>query len=120
MRMNGVCAIFGTPWIGDEIATWGFGQDVAVAMDGTVRPYFPAPPSGNQLELRRDGSAALVDPATGAVLADLRPAAGVMWAGTLGTPWVTPDGRGKLQLGAAGKGACENVGNFKVELAPFD
>ena len=114
--MNGVCALVSSPWLGDEVVAWGFGEDALVAMDGTVSAYSPPAPTGPRMDLRADGSAALVDAGTGAVLAELRPGPGVVWAGYFGFPWVTPDGRGKPQLGAGGKGACENVGMFSVEL----
>ncbi|GMV85544.1 MAG: hypothetical protein AMXMBFR80_13990 [Dehalococcoidia bacterium] len=122
MRLNGVCALLGSPWIGDEIATRGFGEDVRVAMDGTVRPYAPAPPEGPVSTFLPHG-VALLDRAGGEAIAELSLPDGVLvswFSSSEGVHGVTADGRGMFQLGAGGKGWCENVGAFKVELAPFD
>ena len=122
MRMNGVCALLGTPWIGDEIATWGFGQDVRVAMDGSVTPYTPAAHSGPSANLAGDGRVELLERwPNGRVLAELRPKSGAsFFSSSEGVVSVTTDGRGMYSLGSGGKGFCENVGNFKVKLAPFE
>ncbi|MEO8541894.1 MAG: hypothetical protein ABI577_19310 [bacterium] len=120
MRMNGVCALVGSPWLGDEIATFGFGQDVAVAMDGVVRGYTAAPTNAHVTTFGPGNGVVLLDRIGGLPLAELKVAESILVSGYLGFPWVTPDGRGKLQLGVGGRGACENVGAFKVELAPFD
>ncbi len=120
MRMNGVCAFVGSPWMGDEIATFGFGEDVAVAMDGTVRTYARPANTARITTFGPNNGVVLLDRIGGEALAELRVAESILISGYLNEPWVTSDGRGKLQLGVGGKGACENVGAFKVELAPFD
>lgn len=121
MRLGGVCAELTSPWVGDEIGTWGFGEDVLIAMDGTFKPYTPASHSQPIAHLREDGSVALVDRfRSSTVLSELKPPPGVAITGTLGEPSVTTDGRGRLVIGGGAKGACENVQPFKVELAPFD
>lgn len=119
-RMNGVCALLGTPWIGDEIATWGWGQDVKVAMDGSTTPYTPAGFSGPIANLAGDGRVQLLDQwPDGAVLAELRPTAGATFIPTSeGISSLTRDGRAFFNLGGGGKGLCENVGMFSVELLP--
>ena len=118
MRMNGVCAPLGTPWIGDEIATWGWGQDVKVAMDGSTTPYTPAGFSKPTANLAADGSVQLLDNwPDGAVLAELRPTAGAtFFSSSEGINSLTRDGRAMFGLGGGGKGLCENVGMFSVEL----
>lgn len=118
MRMNGVCALLGSPWIGDEIAAWGWGEDVSVAMDGSTRPYTPAAFAGPFANLAGDGRVELLEHwPDGTVLAELRPAAGATFITTgEGIMSITPDGRAMFNLGGAGKGWCENVGLFSVEL----
>ena len=61
MRLGGVCAEVGDPWVGDEIGTWGYGRDVLIAMDGSLKPYTPAFHSQPFPHLRPDGSVALFD-----------------------------------------------------------
>jgi hypothetical protein len=122
MRLNGVCAFLGSPWIGEEIVTWGFGEDARVAMDGTVRPYAPAANPGPVSTFLPRG-VALLDHFGGQVIAEvaLPEGVGVSWySSSEGIHSVTADGRGMFQLGVGGKGFCENVGAFEVELAPFD
>jgi len=122
MRLNGVCAMLGSPWIGDEIVTWGFGEDVRVAMDGGVRPYAPAANPG-PVSTFLPGGVALLDRSGGETVAEvaLPEGVGVSWySSSEGVHSVTADGRGMFQLGVGGKGWCENVGAFKVELAPFN
>lgn len=66
---------------------------------------------------------ALLDRAGGEVIAELSLPDGVLvswFSSSEGVHAVSADGRGMFQLGAGGKGWCENVGAFKVELAPFD
>lgn len=118
MRMNGVCALLGTPWLGDEIATWGWGQDVKVAMDGSTAPYTPAAFSGPFANLPGDGRVELLDQwPDGEVVAELRPTAGAtFFSSSEGISSVTRDGRAMFNLGGGGKGWCENVGMFSVEL----
>ncbi|MFN8617559.1 MAG: hypothetical protein U0837_10710 [Dehalococcoidia bacterium] len=120
MRMNGVCAMLGSPWIGDEIATWGWGQDVSVAMDGSTRPYTPASFAGPFAYLASDGRVELLDHwPDGAVLAELRPEPGATFIlNSEGITSITRDGRAMFSLGGGGKGFCENVGMFSVELLP--
>lgn len=120
MRMNGVCAFIGSPWMADEIVTFGFGTDVAVAMNGTVRAYTPLANKGRVTTFGPNNGVVLLDRVGGSPLAELMVAAPIPVSGYLNEPWVTPDGRGKFQLGVGGKGTCENVGAFKVEVAPFD
>ncbi len=124
MRLNGVCAMLGSPWIADEIVTWGFGEDVRVAMDGSVRPFAPAPASNpGPVSTFLPRGVALLDQPAGQVIAEvaLPEGVGVSWySSSEGVHAVTADGRGMFQLGGGGKGWCENVGAFKVELAPFD
>jgi hypothetical protein len=122
MRLNGVCAMLGSPWIGDEIVTWGFGEDVRVTMDGGVRPYTPAASQGPVSTFVPHG-VALLDRVGGIVIAEVALPEGVAvswYSSSEGVHAVTADGRGMFQLGGGGKGWCENVGAFKVELAPFD
>ena len=117
MKLNGVCAVFGTPWVGDEISTWGFGEDVLIAMDGSTRHYEPAFLSEPSAELRPDGSVALVERFRGTtVLAELRGGPNVGFTFRLGYESVTPDGRGVLVINGKATGACEHVGLFAVEL----
>jgi len=121
MQLNGVCALTGTPWIGDEIATWGFGEDVLIAMDGSTRPYVPESLSRRSAELRPDGSAALLDVFRGTnVLAELRALPHVPITFRIGAPGVTPDGRGILLLGGKATGLCEHVGLFAIDMPPFE
>lgn len=122
MRMNGVCALLGSPWIGDEIATWSFGEGVAVAMDGAVRPFARVPLDG-PVSGWVTGGVALWDRPNGAVIAELKLPDSVSsswFSSSQGVRNITTDGRGMIALGVGGKGFCENVGAFKVELAPFD
>lgn len=114
IRMNGVCAFVGSPWVGDEIIT--LGSDFAVAMDGSVRAYTRPANTQNITTFAPDNGVVLLDPAGTTTLAQLKVADSIPVSGYLGFPWVTPDGRAKLQLGVGGKGACENVGMFSVEL----
>ena len=121
MRLNGVCALLGSPWVGEEIVTWGFGEDVRVAMDGTVTPYAPAASPGLVSTFLPRG-VAMLDRPGGQVMAELAlpEGVGVSWfSSSEGVHSVTGDGRGMFQLGVGGKGFCENVGAFSVEMAPF-
>lgn len=121
MRLNGVCAVLGSPWVGEEIVTWGFGEDVRVAMDGSVRPYAPAANPGAVSTFLPRG-VALLDHFGGEVIAEVALAEGVevsWYSSSEGVHSVTGDGRGMFQLGSGGQGFCENVGTFEVELAPF-
>jgi DNA-binding CsgD family transcriptional regulator len=120
MRLGGVCAEVTSPWVGDEIGTWGFAEDVLIAMDGSLRPYTPASHSQPMTHLREDGSVALLEGfRSSTVLAELKPPPGVAITGILGEPSVTTDGRGRLAIGGGAKGECENIQPFKVEMAPF-
>jgi hypothetical protein len=117
MRLNGVCAFVGSAWVGNEIVT--LGADLAVAMDGSVRAYTRPANTENITTFAPNNGVVLLDPSGSTTLAELKVADSIPVSGYFG-PWVTPDGRGKLQLGVGGKGACENVGVFNVEMAPFD
>ncbi len=80
MRLNGVCALLGSPWVGEEIVTWGFGEDVRVAMDGTVTPYAPAASPGPVSTFLPRG-VAMLDRPGGQVMAELAlpEGVGVSW-----------------------------------------
>lgn len=119
LRVSGMCAVLGTPWEGNELHSEF--NDLLVAIDGSTRPaepYAPGPVTsgwadGGGVEMKSSGT----------VVAELKIAFHVLrsWPyGRDGIRSMTDDGRGVFVLGVGGRGFCEGVGDFSVELPPFD
>jgi len=120
MRLNGVCALLGSPWVGEEIVTWGFGEDVRVAMDGTVTPYAPAASPGPVSTFLPRG-VAMLDRPGGQVMAELAlpEGVGVSWfSSSEGVHSVTARAR-DVPARRRWQGFCEKRGGFQCGMAPF-